>query len=140
MIEEQVNEDGYTVDEIVKIIPNDLSADGISFASVVSEIKDQYELPLDKVIHYVRLGIYELYDHGARPVGMAPKEIPYDWVLLPQYGKSKEEIADNVIQEWKNNNYNDPDYDKLWFALVDEYCYVPEEYGELIAVKASSHI
>jgi len=128
MTQQQVNEDGYTPEELVKIIPNDLSVDGISFASIISDFKDQYNLTLEELIHYVRLSIYELYDRDAGPVKMATKqETDRYWIYQLQYGRTKEEIADNVIKEWKEDDYKDPDYMKLWFALLDEDCYVPEE-------------
>lgn len=123
-----ISEDGLTPEEFTKVLYDGLEMDGLSFSSIISYLRHEYDLTLEELIHYVRLSIYELYDHGARPVKMATKqETDRYWIYQSQYGKTKEEIADNVIKEWKEDDYKDPDYMKLWFALLDEDCYVPEE-------------
>jgi len=122
-----IDDDGNTAEDWVKIFPIELPVDGVSFASIVTTYKYDFDLTVNELIYYVRLAIYELYEQGARPVTFS--SLPYYWEVLPQYGNTKEEIADNIIKEWQKNNYNDPDLGSSpWFHLLNESCYIPNGY------------
>jgi len=119
---------GYmTIENYIEGIPPELEIDAVGLHQIIPTLKEVFDLTDEENLYYIRMALNELYDYGARPVIGAGslKDSPYDWILQPQYGSTKEQIADNVIKEWQESGKN-PDHGGLWFYIPDEYCCNPD--------------
>lgn len=107
---------GTPLSEWIERVPNELPADAVGLWQVVIGGREGFGLVGEPLESFVRRCIWALVDRGACPVVAANKPGIY-WERQPQYGASKEQIADLVIREWKESGV-DPDHDGIWFALV----------------------
>ena len=71
-------------------------------------------------VDFIRRCIHALVDAGAKPVRGAGK--PNAWILQPQYGADRYEIAEAVIAEWKAQGAPTPEpWTGLFFGLPRDY-------------------
>ncbi|WP_144289611.1 hypothetical protein [Commensalibacter intestini] len=120
-----------SIQEVIMENVNSLAYDAVSLGQFLVDFQSSFFLSGDELIYYVKVTIYELWNHGAKPVmgaGGLEKTSPYDWILQEQYGSAKEEVADNIIKEWLLQKDPEPNLWEVWFYIPDEYCFNPDYY------------
>lgn len=110
---------GQTIAEYIVTLPGELPVDAVGLWQIVAAGRQWFGLTGGDFVEFLRLGVDALLERGAKPVvgGLGTK---YDWILQPQYGETKEQIRDAVIEEWLASGATDPDPGGLWFALPSE--------------------
>ncbi|MDI2113779.1 hypothetical protein [Commensalibacter nepenthis] len=126
IIKQQYNDKFISIEDYIKGIPDELVVDAIGLRDIIPHLKHVFNLTDEENLYYIRMALYEIYDRGGRPVIGASIMDGFSYVVLLEYGSSKEEIADNVIKEWQQNGCKDPVLNELWFYIPDEYCFVPD--------------
>jgi hypothetical protein len=109
---------GKTVDEWIELVPGELEFDAVSLRNIVVAGREGFGLSGEQLIEYVRRNILVLVAKGAKPVvGAADGE--HYWSLA-EYGKSEDEIADAIMDEWQREG-RDPELGGVSFALPHVY-------------------
>ncbi len=100
MIDEPRHKDyGTTLSEWIVLIPGELPVDAVGLWQVVPAGRDGFGLEGDALVDFVRRAIHALLDAGAVPV-RGGKGTGYEWLAQKQYGTTRDEITEAVIQEW----------------------------------------
>jgi hypothetical protein len=97
----------------------ELEFDGVSLSKIIANGRDGFGLAGEDLETVVGMCIGVLIDGGAQPV-IGGGNTDYFWLLQPQYGTASDEIAHNVIAEWRASG-RDPDLGGLWFATPEHY-------------------
>ena len=108
---------GTSLSEWISRIPNELEVDAVGLWQIIPAGKDSFDLSDEDLDNFTRRCIYALMERGAWPVRPSFRKDKF-WERQFQYGDSREEIAENIIKEWKKIGI-DPDQDGVWFALGD---------------------
>ncbi|KAB2823602.1 MAG: hypothetical protein F9K51_07420 [Candidatus Dadabacteria bacterium] len=110
---------GRTMSEWISLVPGELDVDAVGLWQIVPAGIDGFGLEGEELTEYVRRNLMALLEAGAIPV-RGGKSTGYDWVAQHHYGKTKEEIIENIIREWLNMG-NDPKIliGEVWFARPD---------------------
>jgi hypothetical protein len=109
---------GNTVQEWIEKVPGELLVDAVGLWQIVSFGREGFGLSGDELVDYVRQNLFALFAKGAKPVQGALDNI-HPWTLV-DYGKTAEQMADAIINEWRNSG-RDPDVGGVWFALPHIY-------------------
>lgn len=109
---------GYTIDESIERVPNELEIDAVGLWQIIPSGKYNFGLSGDVLEDFTRRHIIELIRRGAFPVRGSAEEGRY-WEPQLQYGETPQEIAENVLKEWEASGGEDPDVSGLWFCLPE---------------------
>ncbi len=90
---------GESLSEVIAQIPAELPLDAVGIWQIIPTGQVSFGLSGAALASFVRAAVLALLDAGAVPVRHIPGT-GYDWVRQKQYGESREEIADAVVQEW----------------------------------------
>jgi hypothetical protein len=115
---------GHTIAEHIQTVPGELPIDAVGLWQILPDGRECFGLSGDDLIEFVRLCIFALLEKGAVPVS-GGKGTGYDWVHQPQYGKTKEDIADAIINIWqawlaaveRGDIVVSDDLGEMWFAI-----------------------
>jgi len=100
---------GYTIEETIGHHLVELEDDDIGLYQIIPLGRRGFGFEGEELIAFTRRHLMALLAHGAVPVlGGIPQ---------PQYGKTPEEITENIIAEWIAEGSGDPDVGGLWFSL-----------------------
>lgn len=109
---------GETMSAVISQVPSVLPIDAVGLWHIVPKGRDGFGLTGDALDQFVRRCIYALLAAGAVPVSTG-QGTGYEWIAQKQYGSTEEEIADNVIREWREEPDESEIIYKVWFALPD---------------------
>lgn len=109
---------GYSIDESVNRIPNELDYDAVGLWQIIPVGRDDFGLSGLELEEFSKRHIIALLRRGAIPVCASVTTGKF-WEPQLHYGSSPEEVADNILQEWKAAGV-DPDVGGLWFALPSD--------------------
>ena len=108
---------GVAMSEWISLVPGELPRDAVGLWQIVPAGTIHFKLSGNDLVDYVRRNIYALLGAGAVPV-ISGGETGFDWVYQPQFGATKEEIAQSVIAEWQRIGNDVGDLaGSIWFAL-----------------------
>ena len=113
--------EGFTPNEFIEDHLNELNEDAIGLWQFVGD-KLLFDFTDEELEEYLYIAIKRLIDIGAKPVVMSSGK--YLWDIQTKYGNTPEEIANNIIKEWreKQNTENTiDDLNGLWFATENVY-------------------
>jgi hypothetical protein len=117
---------GETMSERIACWPRSLNDLPVGLWQIVGHARQGFDLEGDALIEFIRRSIYALLDAGALPVRGAGIVGVEKWILQPQYGRTKQEIAEAVIAEWLRDGAPTPEtWTGLWFGLPRSYA--PEQ-------------
>ncbi len=108
---------GISLSEWIERTPNELEFDAVGFWQLVATGRDSFGLEGNALKDFAKRSIIALLKKGAVPVRPSEDEGKL-WEEQAQYGNGLEEVAHNIIREWESSRV-DPDYDGIWFALID---------------------
>ncbi len=109
---------GYSVDESVSRVPNELEYDAVGLWQIIPVGREDFGLSGLELDEFARKHILALIERGAIPV-RASVASDRSWDPQLQYGKTPQEIANSILAEWKCSGV-DPDVSGIWFALRSE--------------------
>ncbi|MGE8453751.1 MAG: hypothetical protein ACN6OP_24715 [Pseudomonadales bacterium] len=105
---------GVSMSEWITRLPNELDVDAVGLWQIIPVGIDSFGLSGDGLDEFTRRCIMALLQRGAVPAravsGVA------GWVPDVAYRGSHEEIANQIVNEWKVHDLV-PDHDGLWFSL-----------------------
>lgn len=101
-------------------MPNELERDAIGLWQIIPALKYDFGLTGEKLILHVKKNVARLIELGARPVTGAPQDDERYWIVLDNYGKSPNEVAERIVEDWINSG-KDPDFGDVWFARKSIY-------------------
>lgn len=117
---------GSPMSEWIALTPGSLNDLPVGMWDIVYNGRDGFGLEDEPLKDFIRRSIYALVDAGAKPV--VQREGSSKWYLQTQYGSTKLEIADAVIQEWLRQGAPTPKvWTGLWFGLP--WSYAPDEHA-----------
>lgn len=102
---------GTPMSEWIARVPNELDMDAVGLWQIIPVGIDSFGLSGARLDNFVRRCIIALLRRGAVPVRSPSGP------TATEYQGSHEEIANQIIQEWKAGTPV-ADHDGLWFALV----------------------
>lgn len=113
------------IDFTIDIVPDKVPIQPVDkyFGTPLSEwiertpSRDSFSLDGDALKDFARRSIIALVERGAVPVRPSAEKDKF-WEQQSQYGKSPEEVAENVLNEWQKSG-RDPDTEGLQFALIN---------------------
>lgn len=105
---------GTPMSEWIARVPNELGVDAVGLWQIIPVGADHFGLSGAELEDFSRRCIVALLEKGAVPVRPAPS--PIFWEPDSAYQGSHEDIARQVVDEWKSNRLV-PDHDGLWFCL-----------------------
>ncbi len=111
---------GYTLSEAIDFFAGGLDRDAIGLWNIVPVGRDAFKLKGGELTSFVRRSIQTLLDAGAVPV-RGGSGTGYEWIAQSQYGSSRDEITEAVLDEWLALP-DDPLVlcgDGVWFARPD---------------------
>jgi hypothetical protein len=114
MSEPRERETGATIDEFLRVAPDELQIDAVGMWQIVAMGKGGFELTDAQLVEFVRRYIRVLLEHGAKPV-VGVRSGPTHWLVQEQYGSMSADIEDAVIDKWQRS----PEIAEpggLWFA------------------------
>lgn len=106
---------GSTESEWIASTPVELDIDAVGLWQIEPAGRQGFGLEGEELANHIRRNIYALIEAGAIPV-YGGGDGPHDWIYQPQYGKTKEEIAENVINEWLAKGGGETTVSDVWFA------------------------
>ena len=109
---------GTPLSEWIMQIPAELPVDAVGLWQIIPKARHCFGLEGAELIACVRQAISILLDHGAKPV-RGGSGTDHDWIEQTQYGTRKEEIVENVLDEWCGWGLANPTAGGLWFALPE---------------------
>lgn len=110
--------------EWIACTPGTLEDLPVGMWKIVNDGRAGFGLEDEALVDFIRRSIYALIDAGAKPVTDGDK--PGTWVLQVQYGNTKREIADAVIDEWLRQGAPTPKvWTGLWFGRP--WSYLPDK-------------
>ncbi|HRD78463.1 MAG TPA: hypothetical protein PK264_21410 [Hyphomicrobiaceae bacterium] len=108
-----------TVTECIEQFVGELPSDAVGLWQILPMAREGFGFEGVEQIDFIRTAIKALLEAGAIPVRYGGRT--HDWVQQHQYGKSIDEIAQSVIEEWAS--YGDMKFDEIkvygeavWFA------------------------
>lgn len=101
-------------------MPNELERDAIGLWQIIPALKYDFGLTGEKLILHVKKNVARLIELGARPVTGAPQDDERYWIVLDNYGKSPNEVAERIVEDWINSG-KDPDFGDIWLARKSIY-------------------
>ncbi len=107
---------GIPMSEWIDRVPNELEVDAVGLWQIIPTGRDSFNLSGEELEDFARRCIIALIAKGASPVRPATSNDGF-WQHQPQYGKSPEEVANKIIEEWKNSE-TEPNHDGIWFSLI----------------------
>jgi hypothetical protein len=117
---------GETLSGSIAHWPRSLNDLPVGLFQIIVDGREGFGLDGEMLIDFIRRCIYALVDAGAMPVRGAGIPGVAKWILQPQYGRSKQEIAEAVIAEWLRDGAPTPEtWTGLWFGLP--WSYAPEQ-------------
>ena len=108
---------GTPMSEWVARVPNELEVDAVGLWQIIPVGIDYFGLSDNALEDFSRRCITALLQRGAVPVRPAPA--PKYWEPETAYRGTHEEIANQIINEWKAGKLI-PDHDGLWFWRFDD--------------------
>jgi hypothetical protein len=106
---------GITMSEWINRVPNELEMDAVGLWQIIPTGRDSFQLTGKALDEFAKRSIIALIDRGAVPV-LPSSTGQGHWKQQDQYGSSSTEIADKILNEWRQSG-RDPDHDGLWFSL-----------------------
>jgi hypothetical protein len=106
---------GIPLSEWIDRLPNELDVDAVGLWQIIPTGKDSFSLFGNNLDLFAKKCILGLINRGAVPVRPVSAQHGY-WEKQLQYGDNPEEIADNIISEWKATK-RDPDQNGIWFYI-----------------------
>jgi hypothetical protein len=117
---------GETMSERIACWPGSLNDLPVGLFQIIFQGRTGFDLEGEALIDFIRRSIYALVDAGAMPVRGAGIPGVEKWIFQPQYGRTKQEIAEAVIAEWLRDGAPTPEtWTGLWFGLP--WSYAPEQ-------------
>lgn len=114
---------GTPMSETIALMPGTLNDLPVGMWQIVNDGRQGFGLEGTELAGFIRRCIYALIDAGAKPVA---QDDSGKWWLQNQYGSTKHEIAEAVIQEWLGQGAPTPKvWTGLWFGLP--WSYSPDE-------------
>jgi len=105
---------GVSMSEWIARVPNELEVDAVGLWQIIPVGIDSFGLSGEALEDFSRRCIVALLQKGAVPV--RPAAAPIYWKPEVVYQGSHEEIANNIINDWKAHKLV-ADHDGLWFSL-----------------------
>ncbi|MEA1844590.1 hypothetical protein [Agrobacterium tumefaciens] len=116
MIQEPVEKYfGTPISEWIARVANELEVDAVGLWQIIPVGIDSFGLSDEQLEDFGYLCVVALLKRGAVPV-KSSSELP-GWVPEMKYHGSHEEMAMQIISDWKAGKLV-PDHDGLWFALL----------------------
>jgi hypothetical protein len=113
MIQEPVDKYfGTPMSEWIARVPNELGVDAVGLWQIIPVGIDSFGLSGEDLEDFTYQCIVALFRRGAIPV--RPASAPRYWEPETAYRGSYEEIANQIINEWKAHKLV-PNHDGLWF-------------------------
>jgi hypothetical protein len=113
MTQEPVNKYfGTLMSEWIDRVPNELDVDAVGLYQIIPTGIDDFGLSGEQLEDFSRRCIVALLQRGAIPV--RPASGTKYWEPETAYQGSHEEIANQIIDDWKAHKLI-PDHDGLWF-------------------------
>jgi hypothetical protein len=109
-----------TVKSWLKKLPNELAIDAIGLWQVIPAGRRNFGLSGSDLEEFTRRALAALIDQGAVPVIGYNSPEGGGWKRVIEYGESKEQIVNGIVQKWLHELKREPEVDDLWFVKESE--------------------
>ena len=107
---------GLTISEWIALVPGVLPIDAVGLWHILAAGRERFNLEGQDLVDYVRRNIVVLLDAGAIPVE-GSRGTSYPWIAKHDYGSTKGEITNSIVEEWQAMAGDQGYPYGLWFAL-----------------------
>lgn len=104
---------GETPSEVAARWPEDLWSEPVSFSAIARTARYGFDLTEEQMAKFIYESVIVLLDAGTVPVEHSDKPGKF-FRPTDKYGTEPEEIAANVVKEWRLLG-DDPDMERVWF-------------------------